>query len=388
MVSCTPASASLEETELTTLLQLVARQVAATPEAVAVVDEHGGWTLTYAQLDRCARATARLLEQQLALAAAAGAAAAAAAAAITAPTASADPQRQQSAPKVSAQEQREVDMARADKSLITATAADRPVGVCAHGAGAVVAVLAAWHLHRPFIPFDPAHPAARLRSLAAQTEPIAIIFDPSTQTEAMVAFSSALALNGDVHGIGPVPAAMAVPVVSVMLDPSDACPSMVETARGAQQAAGAAGTKGIGEDATQPPLGIAPIAASADLTVRKSAVVDAASPPAGYKCKKCKVQGHFFADCPQKKSNKFKAKQALVTPTVRGADAGGGGSDVGATTLTTPTDGGADGGADARSDLAYIMFTSGSTGQPKAVLGSHASMWDLHFSRLFSAVIL
>jgi hypothetical protein len=49
----------------TTLLELVARRVEATPDVIAVRDTHAGYTLSYAQLDRCARLTAGRIAVEL-----------------------------------------------------------------------------------------------------------------------------------------------------------------------------------------------------------------------------------------------------------------------------------------------------------------------------------
>jgi hypothetical protein len=62
--------------------------------------------------------------------------------------------------------------------------------------------------------------------------------------------------------------------------------------------------------------------------------------PATYTCKKCKIKGHYFADCPRKNSNKGKAKillavQAILPVTVHPHTAA-----AAATTRIAPASGG------------------------------------------------
>ena len=52
-------------TMTTTLLELFSRRVEAVPDVVAVWDQHAGCTLTYAELDRCARLTAGRIVAEL-----------------------------------------------------------------------------------------------------------------------------------------------------------------------------------------------------------------------------------------------------------------------------------------------------------------------------------
>ena len=204
-----------------TLLGLFLAQVAQTPSATAVLDEHSGRTLTYAELDRCARSTAArvtaLLADQAAVCAATEAAAAAAAAAASS-TALGGAQQ---APKVNGRMQRTAAVADADKSVVAVSGADRPVGVCAHGLAAVVGVLAAWRLGRPFLALDPAHPPARLQQLARSVPLVALLHDgPEPPPGAPPAWFRGLADTGsDTGDTGGQPAAV---VAACALDPGSA----------------------------------------------------------------------------------------------------------------------------------------------------------------------
>ena len=157
----TPANPPPDGATVTTLLGLFEAQVARTPGATAVFDEQSSSTLTYSELDRCARRTAAVVTALLAAQATATETAAAAAAAAAAARGG-----WQQAPKVSSRMQRTAELANADKSAVSVSGADRPVAVCADGLAAVVGVLAAWRLGRPFLALDPAHPPARLKQLA------------------------------------------------------------------------------------------------------------------------------------------------------------------------------------------------------------------------------